>query len=121
MAVLKGGFLILFDESQRAEFLKEISELEDGFSDALSKHDWPLKKWEVCGLLLETDAITHFALARRRKTVVSGKVRVEFSHIVKAGIPLDAVIAKVGSKLRGHLISARAGSGGKFHRRHGRR
>ena len=63
---------------------------------------------------LESDSITHFALARRRKTVASGKVRVEFSHIAKTGIPLDAVIAKVGSRLRGHLVSARAGNGGKI-------
>ena len=52
------GFLIQFDEKQRASFLSEVGALRDGFSDALSSADWSIKPWEVCGLLFEPEIIT---------------------------------------------------------------
>lgn len=61
----RGGFLIRFDEEQRTTFLKAIGSLDQGFSDALSSEDWPVRYWEVCGLLFEPKVITHWALARR--------------------------------------------------------
>ena len=82
------GFLIQFDEEQRTEFLREVRGIEDGFSDALSSADWPLKEWEVCGLLFEKDVITHWSLARSTRRVATGKVRVEFTNISATRVPL---------------------------------
>ena len=65
MSLPIGGFLIAFDELQRGAFLKEVRDLQNGFSDALSSDDWPVRNWEVCGLLFEPGKITHWALARK--------------------------------------------------------
>jgi len=73
MAANKAGYLIRFDEAQRATFLRDVHRLEDGFSDALSSEDWAVKQWEVCGLMFKPEIITHWALARRGKKVASGK------------------------------------------------
>ncbi|PSM32312.1 hypothetical protein [Haliangium sp. UPWRP_2] len=77
MATAQGGFLIRFDEEQRTSFLESISSLDQGFSDALSMADWPVQRWEVCGLLFGPQVITHWALARRGNKVATGKVQVE--------------------------------------------
>jgi hypothetical protein len=69
----RSGFLILFDEQQRSDFLRIGADITDGFSDALSANDWQLKQWEVCGLLFEPGVITHWALARKGKMVATSK------------------------------------------------
>jgi hypothetical protein len=113
MTEQRGGFLIRFDEEQRAYLITDIHGIEDGFSDALSSSDWDVKQWEVCGLLFEPHKITHWALARRGRRVATGKVRVEFTHVTPTSIPLNEVEVKIGSSLARHLVRTRSGVGGK--------
>jgi len=113
MPASRGGFLIRFDEEQRATFLREIAGVEAGFSDALSRDDWALKQWEVCGLLLEPNVITHWALARKGKKVATGKVRVEFTEVTPTLLPLEAIEFRVGPQIRRNIVSARSGMGGR--------
>lgn len=109
----RGGFLIRFDEDQRASFLSEVRGIEDGFSDALSRADWPLKRWEVCGLMFEPDVITHWALARKGRGVVTGKVRIAFSRVTATSVSLDDLENRVDSRLKVHVVRASSGSGGR--------
>ena len=113
MAANNAGFLIRFDEVQRATFLREIHTLEDGFSDALSSADWPVKQWEVCGLMFEPQAITHWALARKGNKVASGKVRVDFTEVIATDIPLAEIERRVGVQVRNYVVRSRSGVGGK--------
>jgi len=108
-----GGFLIRFDEDQRATFLREVRNLENGFSDALSREDWAVRQWEVCGLLFEPQVVTHWALARKGKGVATGKVRVEFTEVTSTLIPLAEVERRVGPRILQNVVRARAGVGGK--------
>jgi hypothetical protein len=114
MPLAKGGFLIRFDEQQRASMLRDGGNLEDGFSDALSKEDWELKQWEVCGLMFQPEAITHWALARRGKSVATGKVRVEFTEISETGIRVTDIEQRVGGRSALRIVSARSGVGGRM-------
>jgi hypothetical protein len=107
-----GGYLIAFDEEQRSNFLTEVRGLEDGFTDALSRGDWPVRQWEVCGLLFKPGVITHWALARRGDKVVTGKVRVEFVEVVPTSIRIDQVTAILGNTNQIKVISAKSGIGG---------
>ena len=107
------GFLIQFDEEQRTEYLREVRGIEDGFSDALSSADWPLKKWEVCGLLFEQGVITHWSLARSTRRVVTGKVRVEFTRVSSTRISLAEIETRVNLSIRHHIVRARSGVGGR--------
>lgn len=113
MSTNHGGFLIRFDENQRSTFLSELSSVEAGFSDALSRSDWAVKQWEVCGLLFEADIITHWALARRGKKVATGKARVDFTEVMPTRISLMEVERLVGPHLRRNIVSARSGVGGR--------
>lgn len=107
-----GGFLIAFDESQRGAFLKEVRDLGNGFSDALSSDDWPVRQWEVCGLLFAPGKITHWALARKGNRVATGKVRVEFTEVTPTSIKIDAVKGLMENASQVKVVSARSGSGG---------
>lgn len=107
-----GGYLIAFDEGQRNTFLSEIRGIEDGFTDALSRGDWPVRQWEVCGLMFKPGVITHWALARRGDKVVTGKVRVEFVEVVETAIRLDQIQAGLENPGQVKVISSRSGSGG---------
>lgn len=107
-----GGYLIAFDEEQRNTFLSEIRGLEDGFTDALSRSDWPVRQWEVCGLMFKPGVITHWALARRGDKVVTGKVRVEFVEVCDTSIRLDQVQAGLENPGQVKVISSRSGTGG---------
>lgn len=109
----RGGFLIRFDEEQRVSFLQDIRGIEDGFSDALSSSDWPVKQWEVCGLLFEAEAVTHWALARKGKKVATGKVRVEFSYVTPHRVTLEEIERRIGRRLAHNMVRARTGVGGK--------
>lgn len=107
-----GGYLIAFDEEQRNTFLSEIRGIEDGFTDALSRSDWPIRQWEVCGLMFKPGVITHWALARRGDKVVTGKVRVEFVEVSETSIRLDRVQEGLESPSQVKVVSSRSGSGG---------
>jgi hypothetical protein len=109
----QGGYLILFDEAQRTEFLREVRSLDEGFSDALSSADWAVRQWDVCGLMFENGQITHWALARRGKKVATGKVRVEFTEVTPAGLSLPAIEEHVGERFRANIVRARSGVGGR--------
>ena len=106
------GYLIRFDEERRAAFLREVRDLADGFSDALSSDDWSIRQWEVCGLLFEPGVITHWALARKGHRVATGKVRVDFTEITSTTIPVDEVERRIGHSIQRNIISARSGMGG---------
>lgn len=107
-----GGFLISFDEAQRNSFLKEVRDLENGFTDALSSDDWAVRRWEVCGLLFEPGKITHWALARKGNRVATGKVRVEFTEVTPTSIHIDAVKSRMSNASQIKIVSARSGVGG---------
>lgn len=111
MADRRGGFLIHFDEQQRAILLRERSDLEVGFSDALSGADWHVRQWEVCGLMFEPDTITHWALAQKGKGVATGKFRVEFLEVTPTSISLPVVEQLIGSLSR-FIVRVRSGNGG---------
>lgn len=107
-----GGFLISFDESRRNAFLQEVRDLENGFTDALSSDDWPVRHWEVCGLLFEPGTITHWALARKGNKVATGKVRVEFTEVTPTSIQIEAVKSLMANASQVKIVSARSGVGG---------
>lgn len=107
-----GGYLIAFDEELRNTFLSEIRGLEDGFTDALSRSDWPVRQWEVCGLMFKPGVVTHWALARRGDKVVTGKVRVEFVEVVETSIRLEHIQAGLENPGQVKVIRSRSGSGG---------
>jgi hypothetical protein len=107
-----GGYLIRFDEQQRSYFLREVRDLSDGFSDALSSDDWSIRQWEVCGLMFEPNTITHWALARKSKRVVTGKVKVDFTEVYPTSLNLDDLKRRIGRTASLNVISSRAGSGG---------
>src|SRR5260221_9309143 len=113
MAGQRSGFLIRFDEKQRASFLTFIRGIEDGFSDALSSSDWPVKQWEVCGLLFKPEEITHWALARKGKKVATGKVRVEFTNVTPGSVTLKEIEKRIGNRLTHHITRTSSGVGGK--------
>lgn len=107
-----GGYLIAFDEEQRNSFLSEIRGIEDGFTDALSRSDWPVRQWEVCGLMFNPGVITHWALARRGDKVVTGKVRVEFVEVCETSIDLKRIQTELDNPGQVRVISSRSGAGG---------
>lgn len=109
----RSGFLIIFDEQQRTDFLRIGVDISGGFSDALSAHDWKLKQWEVCGLLFEPGVITHWTLARKGKRVATSKTRVEFSQMVSTRISMASIESLLGAQLKPHLVKARSGVGGR--------
>lgn len=113
MGIKRGGFLIYFDEAQRNFLLKEVRNLEHGFSDAFSTVDWELKTWEVCGLLFEPEVITHWALARKTKKVATGKAKVEFTEITPCRISLRKIDNLIGESFKHHFVRSRSGLGGK--------
>lgn len=106
------GYLIRFDEDRRNGFLREVRDLTEGFSDALSSQDWSIRQWEVCGLLFEPGEITHWALARKGKRVATGKVRVEFTEVTPTSIAISDVERRVGETVQRNIISSRSGHGG---------
>ena len=106
------GYLIRFDEERRNSFLREVRDVTDGFSDALSSEDWSVRQWEVCGLLFEPGEITHWALARKGKRVATGKVRVEFTEVTPTSIAIDEVVRRVGGSVQRNIVSSSSGSGG---------
>ncbi|HVZ43273.1 MAG TPA: hypothetical protein VHA82_05635 [Ramlibacter sp.] len=106
------GYLIRFDEDRRNAFLREVRDLTEGFSDALSSEDWSIRQWQVCGLLFEPGEITHWALARKGNRVATGKVRVEFTEVTPTSIAISDVERRVGETVQRNIISSRSGHGG---------
>lgn len=106
------GYLIHFDEDRRNYLLNGIRDPADGFSDALSSADWSVRQWEVCGLMFEPDAITHWALARKGHRVAAGKVKVDFTEVTPTDIKIADVVQRIGEGVQRNIISSRSGSGG---------
>jgi hypothetical protein len=106
------GYLIRFDEDRRNGFLREVRDLTEGFSDALSSEDWSIRQWEICGLLFEPGEITHWALARKGNRVATGKVRVEFTEVTPTSIRISDVERRVDETVQRNVISSRSGHGG---------
>lgn len=106
------GYLIQFDEERRGFLLREVRDLTQGFSDALSSADWPIRQWEVCGLLFAPGEITHWALARKGKRVATGKVRIEFTEVSPTSIRIADVVQRMGPSVQKNIISSRSGTGG---------
>lgn len=113
MTEARGGFLIKFDEEQRAPLLQQAIDVRSGFSDALSTADWPLGRWEVCGLMFAPDTITHWALARRNRRVATAKSRVEFIQVAATDINLQLLENLIEPRLQRFIVRARSGAGGR--------
>ncbi len=113
MTKARGGFLIRFDEEQRALLLQEAIDIRSGFSDALSTADWSLGQWEVSGLMFAPDTITHWALARRNRRVATAKSRVEFIQVAPTEIKLQLLEGLIEPRLQRFVVRARAGAGGR--------
>lgn len=109
----QGGFLIWFDEVKRASVLLTDGSLIDGFSDALSSTDWPVKQWDVCGLMFEDRVVTHWALVRKGNKVVTGKVRVEFTAIEPIRVPLIEIENRIGANVIKNFVRSSSGTGGR--------
>lgn len=63
--------------------------------------------------MFEPDVVTHWALARKGRGVVTGKVRIEFSRVTATDVSLNDVESRVDARLKSHVVRASSGSGGK--------
>lgn len=110
------GFLIKFDEPERASLLQEYVEINYTFSENLSAPDWMPKAVEVCFLCFEGETIHYAALARRKAKSATAKYRIEFSNFVKFGPPidLDEIKNTVGERYSQYLIRSSSGRGGRI-------
>ena len=106
------GYLIKFDEEQRADWLRESQEWRGTFSDALSAPDWGFKDYEVCLLSLDGSSIELACLGRRGKVVATAKYRVEFSTFVPlTPLPFEEIERRIGARFRSHFIRSTTGRG----------
>lgn len=109
------GFLIRFDEPQRAYLLQEYAEINRGFSENLSAPDWSTKSVEVCFLCFDGEGIDYAALATRRGRSATQKYRVEFSDFVKfePTVPSGEIRQVIGERYNQYLIRSTSGIGGR--------
>jgi|SRR3569623_615748 len=106
------GYLIKFDEEQRADWLREVQEWRGTFSDALSARDWGFKEYEVCLLSFDGSSIEVACLGRRGKSVATAKYRVEFSTFVPLRpLPFEEIERLIGPRFRSHFIRSTTGRG----------
>lgn len=90
------GVLLLFDESRRADLIRDRPIEEEGFTDTLSVSDWNLRQVNVALLSFSESTVDYICLARKGRRVATLKNRVEIS--------LD--IFSRTTKLRGHVLSS---------------
>ncbi|OEZ66467.1 hypothetical protein JAB5_55080 [Janthinobacterium sp. HH103] len=116
MTSKKEGFLVYFDEARLEQVLdKGSSGIPTTFSDALSIRDWSVGKVCVALLGFSESTIDYICLAKRGKTVVTAKQRVEFTSFVGLeGIQVSDITARLGAGIKSHFIRASSGVGGAF-------
>ena len=108
-----GLFFVRFDESRRADLIRDRPIEEESFTDTLSVSDWPLKQINVALLGFTESTIDYICLARKGRRVATLKNRVEFSEIVPLdAVKVDAIEARVSQRLRQYFINVSVGSGG---------
>lgn len=108
------GYVLVLDEQDRADWLRESHSWKGSFSDALSARDWEFKDYEVCLISFGGGAIDVACLGQRGKIVASAKYRVSFSLFVALdALPFNAIGEKIGAALRPHLVRSSSGRGGR--------
>lgn len=108
------GYIVIFDEEQRADLLHDRGDYDGRFADALSAPDWGLKEWEVCFISFGAGSIDYACLAQRGKRVATAKYRVDFSNLVDLSeIPLGQLAGMIPNKLQGHFTRSSTGRGRK--------
>jgi hypothetical protein len=116
MTAKKTGFLIYFDEEQRAELLQN----DDGaglkpFTDALSIRDWDFGRISIAIFGFSEGTIDYISLARKGNIVVTAKQRVEFSSIVSLeALSVIELEGKLNTNVRRYFIKSTKGVGGTF-------
>jgi hypothetical protein len=116
MAARKEGFLVYFDAARAEQVLIDPnSDIPSPFTDALSIRDWEVGKISVALLGFSDKTINYICLAKRGKTVVTAKQRIEFSSFVSLdSIPVIDVEGLLGSDVKRYFIKASSGVGGSF-------
>lgn len=116
MASKKEGFLVYFDETRLEQVIgKEPSGLPSTFTDALSIRDWNVGRVCIALLGFSDSTIDYICLAKRGKTVVTAKQRVEFTSFVSLqGIQVSDITSRLGPGIKSHFIRASSGVGGAF-------
>lgn len=108
------GLIIHFDEEQRGDFLKEEKE-NQSFSDALSVHDWEIKKLQIVLLSFTGATIDYICLATKGNRVATAKSRVEFSDLVDlSSIPVHEIEKLLAPNTKLHFMRSSSGRGGKI-------
>jgi len=116
MAKNKAGFLVSFDEERKKQILGDLqSDIPLPFTDALSIRDWEIGKISVALLGFSEKTINYICLAKRGKTVVTAKQRIEFSSFVSLdSVQVGDVEQCLGSDVKKYFIRATSGVGGSF-------
>lgn len=109
------GILIRFDESQRADLLKEKSDEGFSFSDTLSVSDWQIKRFQVAILSFSENTLDYVCLARKGKKVATAKNRVEFFDFIDLNsLSVNDVEQAISTNIQYHFINVSSGKGGSF-------
>lgn len=108
-----GGFLLLVDEVERAEVLRDSINRSGSFSDTLSTPDWQPQAFEIVLLCLGERLVEYAALARKGRLVATRKAHISFSDLLHIEPPVDiaTIESRIGAGLRPHLIRATSGTG----------
>lgn len=116
MATKKTGFLVHFDEDRKKQILGDLnSNIPSPFTDALSIRDWEIGKISVALIGFSEKTIDYICLAKRGKTVVTAKQRIEFSSFVSLdSVQVSNVEQHLGSEVKRYFIKAASGIGGSF-------
>ena len=108
------GLIIHFDEEQRGDFLKEEKE-NQSFSDALSVHDWEIRKLQIVLLSFTGATIDYICLATKGNRVATAKSRVEFSDLVNlSSIPVHEIEKLLAPNTKLHFMRSSSGRGGRI-------
>lgn len=110
------GYVIIFDEEQRAELLKMQSRQEElwcrKYSDALSALDWEIGDNEFCIISFGGKSFDAACLAKRGKKVATAKYRVEFSAFVNLdSLAINEVENLLPSSVRQYFTRTMSGRG----------
>lgn len=116
MATKKTGFLVHFDAARKEQILDDSdSGIPSPFTDALSIRDWDIGKISVALLGFSEKTMDYICLAKRGKTVVTAKQRIEFSSFVSLeSVQIADVEQRLGGEVRRYFINASSGIGGSF-------
>ena len=107
------GLLVHFDEVRRADLIRDRPIEEEGFTDALSVPDWPLKQVNIALLRFTETTVDYICLARKGRRAATLKNQVEFFELLALdAVDLIAIEKKVSQRLRPYFINVSVGTGG---------